>query len=246
MLVPGVLLDGVERPDVGAGDADQPLGAADGPEETAGPVLSHLTGPSDLVAADRLVGTENQLVLVQLRLEKLLGHLESVQEVRAAALGAGEQGAAHNPAGGADDVRGLAAVERRRGGRGVTDHTHQERGGAELGLVHGAVHFPLLLYTFCALLCTPVHFLLLLYTFCTLLSTPVHFLLLLLVPAGAGPAAEVRRSAPAPLGLLATGAAVAEAAMVVVTVHRVLKMEGVVHIISYIKPTLLDVLGYLA
>ena len=240
VLVPGVLLDGVERPDVGAGDADQPLGAADRPEETAGPVFSHLTGPSDLVTADRLVGAENQLVLVQLRLEKLLGHLESVQEVRAAALGAGEQGPAHNPAGGADDVRGLAAVERRRGGRGVTDHTHQERGGAELGLVHGAVHFPLLLYTFCTLLSTPVSFPLLLYTFCALLSTPVHFLLLLLV------LAEVRRSAPAPLGLLATGAAVAEAAMVVVTVHRVLKMEGVVHIISYIKPTLLDVLGYLA
>ena len=229
VLVPGVLLDGVERPDVGAGDADQPLGAADGPEETAGPVFSHLTGPSDLVAADRLVGAEHQLVLVQLRLEKLLGHLESVQEVRAAALGAGEQRAAHNPAGGADDVRGLAAVERRRGGRGVTDHTHQERGGAELGLVHGAVHFPLLLYTFCTLLSTPVSFPLLLYTFCALLSTPVHFLLLLLV------LAEVRRSAPAPLGLLATGAAVAEAAMVVVTVHRVLRMEGVFHIISYIK-----------
>ena len=162
VLVPGVLLDGVERSDVGAGDADQPLGAADRPEETAGPVFSHLTGPSDLVAADRLVGAEHQLVLVQLRLEKLLGHLESVQEVRAAAPGAGEQGAAHNPAGGADDVRGLAAVERRRGGRGVTDHTHQERGGAELGLVHGAVHFPLLLYTFCTLLSTPVHFPLLL------------------------------------------------------------------------------------
>ena len=49
-----------------------------------------------------------------------------VLEVGAATRRAGEEGAAHRPAAGADDVGGLAAVERRLGGSEVTDHTHQE------------------------------------------------------------------------------------------------------------------------
>ena len=62
-------------------------------------------------------------------------------EVGAAALRAGEQGAAHRPAAGADDVGGLTAVERRLGRSEVADHTHQEGGGAR-GLRHGAVVLP--------------------------------------------------------------------------------------------------------
>jgi len=75
VFVPGVLLDGVERPNVTAGETVKTLGALDRSEETARSVLSHLTGPSDLVAAHGLVRTEHELVLVQLRLEKLLSHL---------------------------------------------------------------------------------------------------------------------------------------------------------------------------
>ena len=49
-------------------------------------------------------------------------------EVGAATLRTGEQGAAHGPAAGADDVGGLAAVERSLGWSEVTDHADQERG----------------------------------------------------------------------------------------------------------------------
>ena len=122
VLVPGVLLDGVERSDVETVQAVQSLGAVDRSEEAGGSVLSHLAGSSDLVTADRLVRTQNQLVLLQLRPQELLGHLQSVVEVRAPALRAGEEGAAHRPAVGADDVGGLAAVERRGGGGDLTDH----------------------------------------------------------------------------------------------------------------------------
>ena len=69
MLVPGVLLDGVEGSDVETVEAVEPLGTVDRSEEAGCSVLTHLTGSSDLVAANRLVRTQNQFVLRVLRTE---------------------------------------------------------------------------------------------------------------------------------------------------------------------------------
>ena len=147
VLVPGVLLDGVERSAVSAGQAEPLLGTLDRSEETAVPVFPHHTGPSDLLAAHRPEGTVHQSVELHLSPQELLGHHQPVLEVGAPALRAGEERAAHSPAGRADDVGTLAPVQRRLGGRCVADYAHQERGGA-LGLSDGAVvlpHHPLLL-----------------------------------------------------------------------------------------------------
>ena len=51
VLVPGVLLDGVERPGVSAGHAEPHLGTADRSEETAVPVLLHQADRGDLLTA---------------------------------------------------------------------------------------------------------------------------------------------------------------------------------------------------
>ena len=51
-------------------------------------------------------------------------NLSPVLEVGAATLRAGQQGAAHCPAVGADDVGGLTAVERRLGWSEATHHAH--------------------------------------------------------------------------------------------------------------------------
>ena len=77
VLVPGVLLDGVERPIVTAGQTDPHLGTADRPEETAVPVLPHHAGPRDLLAAHGPEGTVNQAVGLHLRPQELLGHDQS-------------------------------------------------------------------------------------------------------------------------------------------------------------------------
>ena len=77
VLVPGVLLDGVERPSVSAGQTEPHLGTADRPEETVVPVLPHHAGPGDLLAAHRPEGTVNQAIGLHLRPEQLLGHHQS-------------------------------------------------------------------------------------------------------------------------------------------------------------------------
>ena len=146
VLVPGVLLDGVERSAVSAGQTEPLLGTLDRSEETAVPVFPHHTGPSDLLAAHRPEGAVHQSVELHLSPQELLGHHQPVLEVGAPALRAGEERAAHSPAGRADDVGTLAPVQRRLGGRCVADYAHQERGGA-LGLSDGTVvlpHHPLL------------------------------------------------------------------------------------------------------
>ena len=149
VLVPGVLLDGVERSAVTAGQAEPLLGTLDRSEETAVPVFPHHAGPSDLLATHRPEGAVHQSVELHLSPQELLGHHQPVLEVGAPALRAGEERAAHSPAGRADDVGTLAPVQRRLGGRGVADYAHQERGGA-LGLSDGTVvlpHHPLLQHT---------------------------------------------------------------------------------------------------
>ena len=142
VLVPGVLLDGVERPAVGAGETEPLLGTLDRPEETAVPVIPHHAGPGDLLAAHRPEGAVDQQIELHLGPQQLLGHHQSVLEVGAPALRAGQEGAANCPAAGADDVRTLAAVERGLGGGGAADDTHQEGGGETGGMSHGAVVLP--------------------------------------------------------------------------------------------------------
>ena len=142
VLVPGVLLDGVERPAVGAGETVPLLGTLDRPEETSVPVFPHHAGPGDLLAAHRPEGAVDQQVELHLGPQQLLGHHQSVLEVGAPTLRAGEEGAANSPAAGADDVRTLAAVERGLGGGGAADNTHQEGVGGTGGMSHGAVFFP--------------------------------------------------------------------------------------------------------
>ena len=77
VLVPGVLLDGVERPAVAAGEAEPLLGTLDRPEETAVPVVPHHAGPGDLLTANRLKGTVDQPVELHLSPQQLLGHHQS-------------------------------------------------------------------------------------------------------------------------------------------------------------------------
>lgn len=81
VLVPGVLLDGVERPGVTAGQTEPDLGTADRPEETAVPVLPHHAPPGDLLTAHGPEGAVDQAVEINLRPQELLGHHQSTDDV---------------------------------------------------------------------------------------------------------------------------------------------------------------------
>ena len=81
VLVPGVLLDGVERPGMAAGQTEPDLGTADRPEETAVPVLPHHAPPGDLLTAHGPEGAVDQAVEINLRPQELLGHHQSGDQV---------------------------------------------------------------------------------------------------------------------------------------------------------------------
>ena len=78
VLVPGVLLDGVERPGVSAGQTEPHLGTPDRSEETAVPVLPHQADRGDLLASHGPEGTVDQPVELHLCLEEFLGNYQSV------------------------------------------------------------------------------------------------------------------------------------------------------------------------
>ena len=86
VLVPGVLLDGVERPSVGAGQTEPHLGTPDRSEETAVPVFPHQADRGDLLAALRPEGTVHQSVELHLGLEKFLSNYQSGNIVALAGL----------------------------------------------------------------------------------------------------------------------------------------------------------------
>ena len=81
VFVSSVLLDGAERSNVEAGQAEHALGTFDRSKEANFPVDGHQLGSGDLVAAHGLVGTEDEPVLVQLGPEELLGHELAVGQV---------------------------------------------------------------------------------------------------------------------------------------------------------------------